>query len=142
MQWRLCLTRAVQRVKVDISVPLATILGNFAMSLIVGSIFYNLKEDTQSFYGRSALLFYAVLMNAFASLLEVLSLFEQRPIVEKHARMALYHPFAEAIASMLCDLPTKIITALLTNITLYFMVNLRRTAGAFFTYLLFSFACT
>ncbi|KAI3598044.1 multidrug resistance protein cdr1 [Moniliophthora roreri] len=142
MQCRLCLTRAVQRVRGDMSISLATIIGNTSMSLIIGSIFYNLKEDTTSFYGRSALLFYAVLMNAFASALEVLSLFEQRPIVEKHARMALYHPFSEAIASMLCDLPIKIITALTSNITLYFMTNLRRTAGAFFTYFLFSFFCT
>lgn len=26
-------------------------------------------------------------------------------VVEKHQRFALYHPFAEALSSMLCDLP-------------------------------------
>lgn len=66
----------------------------------------------------------------------------QRPIVEKQSRYALYHPFAEAVSSILCDLPSKILSTLAFNIPLYFMVNLRREAGAFFTYLLFGFTCT
>ncbi|EEB94919.1 hypothetical protein MPER_06194, partial [Moniliophthora perniciosa FA553] len=56
--------------------------------------------------------------------------------------MALYHPAAEAISSMICDLPTKIATAVSFNLVLYFMTNLRRTPGAFFTFFLFSFTCT
>lgn len=55
---------------------------------------------------------------------------------------ALYHPYAEAIASMLVDLPAKIFIALAFNLTLYFMTNLRRTVDGFFVFLLFSFACT
>jgi len=64
----------------------------------------------------------------------------QRPIVEKHHRYAFYRPFTESIASIICDLPTKLATAVMFNITLYFMTNLRRSAGAFFTYLVFMFA--
>lgn len=64
----------------------------------------------------------------------------QRPIVEKHNRYALYHPFAESLASLICDLPNKLATCIMFNVALYFMTNLRRTAGAFFTYMLFVFA--
>jgi ABC-type multidrug transport system permease subunit/ABC-type multidrug transport system ATPase subunit len=98
-----------------------------------------MKPTTDSFYQRGALLFFACLMNAFASALEILTLYAQRPIVEKHARYALYHPSAEAIASMLCDMPYKVANTLVFNITLYFMTNLRREAGAFFFFLLISF---
>lgn len=59
--------------------------------------------------------------------------------MEKHARYALYHPSAEAIASMLCDMPYKITNSIIFNITLYFMTNLRREPGAFFFFLLISF---
>ncbi|KAK7058385.1 Multidrug resistance protein [Paramarasmius palmivorus] len=142
MQVRLCLTRGLQRLRGDMSLALTSVIGNIIMSLIISSIFYNLQPDTESFYSRSALLFYAVLMNAFSSVLEILTLYEQRPIVEKHTRMSFYHPSAEAVASMICDLPTKIITAIGFNLTLYFMTNLRRTPGAFFTFFLFSFICT
>ena len=54
---------------------------------------------------------------------KILTLYAQRPIVEKHARYALYHPSCEAIASMLTDLPYKICNALIFNLTFYFMVN-------------------
>ena len=42
---------------------------------------------------------------------------------------------------MICDLPNKLTTSLLFNLTLYFMTNLRRTPSAFFTFYLFSFTC-
>jgi ATP-binding cassette subfamily G (WHITE) protein 2 (PDR) len=41
------------------------------MALVIGSVFYNLQLDTNSFYQRGALLFFAILMNAFGSALEV-----------------------------------------------------------------------
>lgn len=44
------------------------------MSLIISSIFYNMPETTSSFFQRGALLFFAVLLNAFSSALEVYSL--------------------------------------------------------------------
>ena len=43
---------------------------------------------------------------------------------------------------MLCDMPYKILNTFTYNITLYFMTNLRREAGAFFVFLLFSFLVT
>jgi ATP-binding cassette subfamily G (WHITE) protein 2 (PDR) len=55
---------------------------------------------------------------------------------------ALYHPFSEAISSMACDLPTKLISLLAFNAPLYLMTNLRRDAGSFFTFLLFALSCT
>jgi hypothetical protein len=38
---------------------------------LLGSMFYNLNETTTSFYSRSVLIFLAILLNAFASALEV-----------------------------------------------------------------------
>jgi hypothetical protein len=49
----------------------SALFGNFFISLILGSVFYNLASDTASFYSREVLLFYAVLLAAFASALEV-----------------------------------------------------------------------
>lgn len=72
---------------------------------------------------------------------QILTLYAQRPIVEKQAKYAFYHPFAEAVASMICDLPNKILSSIFFNLALYFMTNLRRTPGAFFTFYLFSFMC-
>ncbi len=70
-QIKLCLWRAWQRLKGDPGVTVGQLVGNFFMSLIIGSVFYNLQQDTSSFYQRGALLFFACLMNAFSSALEV-----------------------------------------------------------------------
>ncbi|KAI0314753.1 ABC-2 type transporter-domain-containing protein [Amylostereum chailletii] len=142
LQVQLCIVRGFQRLRGDLTNFYVSVFGNFIIALIIASVFYNLTPDTGSFFSRGALLFFAVLTNAFASALEILTLYAQRPIVEKHSRYALYRPSAEALASMVVDLPTKIIVSLSVNITLYFMSNLRREAGAFFIFLLFSFVCT
>lgn len=138
-QIRLCLWRGWQRLIGDPSLTIGALIGNFVMALIIGSVFYNLQDYTSSFFQRGALLFFACLMNAFASALEILTLYAQRPIVEKHSRYALYHPSAEAVASMLCDMPYKIANSIVFNITLYFITNLRREPGAFFFFLLITF---
>ncbi|KAK5203138.1 Multidrug resistance protein [Exophiala xenobiotica] len=141
-QVQLCLWRAYRRLVTDPTITLTALSGNFTLSLVIGSVFYNLREDTSSFFSRGTLLFFAILMSAFSSALEILTLYAQRPIVEKHARYALYHPSAEAFASMLMDMPYKIVNAVLFNITLYFLTNLRREPGAFFYFFLFSFMLT
>ncbi|KAH6696966.1 ABC-2 type transporter-domain-containing protein [Plectosphaerella plurivora] len=65
-----------------------------------------------------------------------------RKIVEKHARYAFYHPSAEALSSMVVDLPYKLINCIITNVLTYFMGNLRREPGAFFFFLLIIFTTT
>jgi ATP-binding cassette subfamily G (WHITE) protein 2 (PDR) len=141
-QIKLCLWRGFVRLKADPSITLTQLIANSVMALIISSIFYNLPSTTSSFYLRSALLFFAVLMNAFGSALEMLTLYAQRPIVEKHSRYALYHPSAEAFASMLTDMPYKILNTITFNLVLYFMTNLRREPGNFFFFILISFTLT
>ncbi|GAA6044490.1 hypothetical protein JCM8097_008688 [Rhodosporidiobolus ruineniae] len=63
------------------------LFGNSAMALIVLSVYYNLPQTSGSFYSHGALLFFAILLNAFGSdCAEILTLYAQRPIVDKQAR--------------------------------------------------------
>lgn len=141
MQIKLCMKRGFQRLKQDMSLMLTGMIGNSIMALIIGSVFFNLADDTSSLYSRGALLFFAILLNAFSSMLEILTLYAQRPIVEKHTKYAFYHPFSEAMASMICDLPNKILSCTAFSLILYFMTNLRREVGAFFIFYLFCMVC-
>jgi ATP-binding cassette, subfamily G (WHITE), member 2, PDR len=112
----LCLWRAYRRFVGDPSLTVGMLAANIAMGLIVSSIYYNLNLTTGSFFQRSALLFFAVLMNAFSSALEILTLYAQRGIVEKHDRYAFYHPSAEALASALMDMPYKVSNTIVFNL--------------------------
>ncbi|TXC04134.1 hypothetical protein FocTR4_00000325 [Fusarium oxysporum f. sp. cubense] len=115
---------------------------NLLQALIVSSIFYSLQPDSSTISRRGILIFFLVLMNAFSSMLEIMTLYAKRKVVEKHARYALYHPSAEALAAMVCDLPYQVVNCILNNIIIYFMTNLRREPGPFFFFLLNIFVIT
>jgi ATP-binding cassette subfamily G (WHITE) protein 2 (PDR) len=66
-QIQLCLWRGWQRLKGDPSLTYAQLFGNACMGLVVSSLFFNLSHTTSSFYTRSALLFFSILLSAFAS---------------------------------------------------------------------------
>lgn len=142
MQVRYIVGRNFLRVKGDPSITLFSIFGQGVMGLILSSVFYNLPSTTGSFYYRGAAMFFAVLFNAFSSLLEIMSLFEARPVVEKHKKYALYRPSADALASIVSELPTKLVMSIFFNFSFYFMVNFRRTPGRFFFYWLCCGLCT
>jgi len=134
--------REILKIRNDPSVLVALLFNNFFEALILASIFYNLPGTTESFYSRGVVLFMMVLINALSCMTEIMALYAKRKIVEKHNRYALYHPSAESLASMVVDLPNKLITALAMNIPLYFMANLRREPGPFFFFFLVSFTMT
>lgn len=72
MQVKLCVQRGYQRLRGDMALLITGIIFNSVMALVVGSVFYNLPNDTSSLYSRGALIFFAILLAAFASALEVL----------------------------------------------------------------------
>lgn len=138
-QVQLCLWRGFKRLIADPWMTVGMLIANLVLGLIVSSLFYNMKMDTGSFFTRGCVLFVSILFNAFASALEIMTLYDQRPIVEKHSRYAFYHPSAEAYASVLVDLPYKVLNAIVFNLVFYFMTNLRREPGPFFFYLFMVF---
>ncbi|KAK0112331.1 hypothetical protein ONS96_001579 [Cadophora gregata f. sp. sojae] len=75
-QVKLCLWRGFRRLKGDPSLTLTQLISNFIMSVVVGSKFYNLSNDSSSFFSRGSLLFFATLINAIASSLEIRKIYE------------------------------------------------------------------
>lgn len=142
MQIKFCTKRAYQRIWNDISATATQAISNVVMALIIGSIFFGAPAATVSFYGRGSVLFMAILMNALTSISEITGLYDQRPIVEKHASYAFYHPAAEAAAGIVADIPVKFVTAVAFNLVLYFLAELRREAGPFFLYFLITYIST
>lgn len=88
------------------------------------------------------MLFFAILLNALIAIGEINSLYAQRPIVEKQASYAFYHPFTEAMAGVVADIPVKFMIAVGFNVILYFLAGLRTEAAQFFIFFLFNFVAT
>ena len=142
MMIKLCSKRAYQRLVNDKTSTISTILGQIVMALVVGSVFYGTPNTTGAFFSKGAILFFAILLNALISIGEINNLYDQRPIVEKQASYAFYHPWTEAMAGVITDIPVKFLIAVAFNIILYFLGGLRYESSQFFIFFLFNFIAT
>jgi ABC-type multidrug transport system permease subunit len=132
---KLCVVRGYQRILGDISAQATTAMVNISAALIIGSIFFGTPDATIGFYSRGSVLFLGVLMSALTAISEISSLYDQRPVVEKHNAYAYYHPWTEAAAGIVCDLPVKFVIAVCFNVVcshpilmLYASSNWRRSS--------------
>jgi len=141
-QVRICTIRCYQRLWNDKSSAATTMGGQTAFAFIIGSIFHGMPFGTQSLGLKASAMFFAILLNTLLTESEITMLYSQRPIVEKQRSYAFYHPFAEAFASTISDLPIKIIGGCLFNSILYFLAGFRYEAGPFFVYLLVTLTAT
>ena len=73
----------------------------------------------------------AILFGALSSMAEIPSLYAQRPIVHRHAKAAMYHPFVEALALTIVDIPISLATLIIFSVILYFLVRLQQSASQF-----------
>ncbi|KAK0203605.1 pleiotropic drug resistance ABC transporter [Desarmillaria ectypa] len=139
MQIRAVMKRRTQILWGNKQATIMNLISFILQGVIVGTVFVNAPESTSAFFSRSGVLFFALLFAALSSMAEIPALFNQRPIVARHQKAALYHPFIEAVALTLVDIPITFLTTTAFGILIYFIVGLQRTAGQFFVFLLFLF---
>ncbi|KAG9083931.1 hypothetical protein FS749_005624 [Ceratobasidium sp. UAMH 11750] len=113
-----------------------------AQALIMGSVFLKMPVATSAYFSRGGVLFFSVLFGALSATAEIPALYAQRPIVARHQKAAMYHPFVEALALTAVDIPISFITQILFSVVLYFMTGLQREASKFFIFVLVTFAMT
>ena len=142
MQLAANLKRAIHRLIGDKVFMAATAFSAVFMSLIMGSLFYRLPDNTSAFFSKSGVIFFAVLFNALQTLSEIGTQYAQRPIVQRQKTYAMYHPFVDAIASMVAEYPYKLVTVSIFDIVVYFMANLKQEVGAFFIFWLTTYLAT
>ncbi|KAH8893926.1 ABC transporter-like protein [Thozetella sp. PMI_491] len=140
MEVLICTQRALQRIRNEVGATIGAVIANGILGLVVGSAFYSLPDSTDSLDQRAMLIFFALVVNSFAPAYEITIMWATRPVVHKHHQYAFYHPFAEAVASMVTEFPTKLAMSICLHIPIYFLANLKQTTSSFFIHLLFMFA--
>jgi ATP-binding cassette subfamily G (WHITE) protein 2 (SNQ2) len=106
-------------------------------ALVFGSLFYNAPDNSGGLFIKGGAIFFSVLLLALQGMSEVTDSFSGRPVLAKHKEFAFYHPAAVCIGQVMADLPLYFVQVSLFAIVIYFMVGLKETAGAFFTYWIF-----
>ncbi|KAI0673639.1 ABC-2 type transporter-domain-containing protein [Trametes maxima] len=124
--------RLQDRFQLITSFGLSTVL-----AFVIGAAFYNLQLTSQGAFTRGSVIFAGLLTCALDTFGEMPVQMLGRPILHKQTGYALYRPAAVAIANTLSDIPFSALRILIYNVIIYFLSNLNRSAGGFFTFHLF-----
>ncbi|RAR08086.1 multidrug resistance protein CDR2 [Stemphylium lycopersici] len=103
-------------------------------ALVAGSLFYAAPDHSAGLFLKGGALFFCLLYPAYMGLSEVTDSFTGRPVLAKHRSFALHYPAAFVIAQVAVDIPLFLFQMTHFGIVIYFMVGLRNTAEAFFTF--------
>ncbi|KAJ7687385.1 ABC-2 type transporter-domain-containing protein [Mycena rosella] len=109
------------------------------LAIVIGAAFINLPTTSAGAFTRGGVIFAALLTTCLDAFGEMPSQMLGRPILRKQTSYSMYRPSAIAVANTLADLPFSASRVLLFNIPVYFMTNLNRSAGGFFTFHLFNY---
>ncbi|KAI6711418.1 brefeldin A resistance protein [Diplocarpon mali] len=129
-----CLIRQYQILWGDKKTFLMKQISSAALALILGSLFYDAPDNSAGLFVKSGALFFALLYNTLIAMSEVADSFHGRPVHLKHRYFAFTRLAAYHIAQIIADMP--VIAFRITNfsVVLYFMVGLKHSGSAFFTY--------
>ncbi|KAI1490494.1 ABC-2 type transporter [Biscogniauxia mediterranea] len=111
-------------------------LRSIVVAIVLGTLYLNLQQTSASAFSKGGLLFISLLFNAFQAFSELGSTMTGRPIVNKHKAYAFHRPSALWIGQIFVDTAFSAVQILVFSIIVYFMSNLTRTPGAFFTFYL------
>ncbi len=136
-QLKLLIKRSFQRKLGDKAFTIIDCVASIIQALIFGSLFYNISDSTSGAYSRGGVLNFSILLFAIIALAEISYSFEHRPILLKQKSYMFYHPAGEQLARSLSDIPFKLVSITGFTIIIYFLTNLKRTAGQFFIFFIF-----
>ncbi|OAA66038.1 ABC drug exporter AtrF [Cordyceps fumosorosea ARSEF 2679] len=113
-----------------------------SMGLIVGSLFYDIPDDTAGLFLRGGAAFFSILFLGWLQLSELIRAIAGRDVIRRHREYAFYRPSAVTFARILADFPLLLLEVAVFGVILYFMCNLDLDAGKFFIYLLYIYTTT
>lgn len=107
---------------------------SLVIAIVVGTTWLNIPQTSAGAFTRGGVLFISFLFNCFQAFGELASTMLGRPIVNKHRAYTFHRPSALWIAQIAVDLSFAAMQIFLFSLVVYFLCNLARDAGAFFTF--------
>ncbi|KAH6617791.1 ABC-2 type transporter-domain-containing protein [Chaetomium sp. MPI-SDFR-AT-0129] len=122
--------------KQDVLALVLSWLRNIIIAIVLGTLYLNLGHTSASAFSKGGLLFIALLHNIFSAFSELAGTMTGRAVVNKHRAYAFHRPSALWIAQIFVDQIFAATQIMVFSLIVYFMTNLARDAGAFFTFYL------
>ncbi|OBZ78638.1 Brefeldin A resistance protein [Grifola frondosa] len=109
------------------------------LAVVIGAAYLNLQPTAAGAFTRGSVIFASLLTCCLDTFGEMPAQMLGRPILKKQTGYSLYRPAAVAIANTLADIPFSALRIFIYDLIIYFMSNLARSAGGFFTYHMFTY---
>jgi ABC-type multidrug transport system permease subunit len=141
-QLKICISRQYQIIWGEMSTFVIRQVISLVMALIVGSCFYDSPDTSAGLFTKGGAIFFAYVYQVTQAMAEVTGSFKGRPVVTKHKSFGYHHPAAYALSIITAELPVVLIQCTIFSVVLYWMVGLKATASAFFTFWIILIAIT
>ncbi|TDL19014.1 hypothetical protein BD410DRAFT_752633 [Rickenella mellea] len=142
MQLKAVMLRRLQILRGNPGVPIVQLITFVIVATVVGTVFYHIKDNTAAFMSRGGILFFSLLYGSLSAMAEIPALYSQKPIVHRHQKGAMYHPFVESLALTVVQLPITFVIQFVFSVIVYFLVGLQHTARQYFTFFASGFLTT
>ncbi|POW07774.1 hypothetical protein PSTT_08029, partial [Puccinia striiformis] len=129
-------SRQYALIRADIRPYVTKTIINLVLSVIIGTLFYQLPKTTEAAFSRGSVLFLSVLFNGYLQLSELGATLMGRQITQRHGKFGFYSPGALALARTLGDIPLITAQVLMFASITYGLAGLQRDPVRFGTYIL------
>uniref|UniRef100_A0A8C2XBE3 ATP-binding cassette, sub-family G (WHITE), member 2a n=1 Tax=Cyclopterus lumpus TaxID=8103 RepID=A0A8C2XBE3_CYCLU len=135
-QFRWVLKRTFRNLMLNPQTSVAQIAVTLFLALVVGAIFFDVKEDQSGMQNRFGALFFITVNQCFSSLSSAELFIAERKLFIHEYISGYYRVSVYFLSKILSDILTlRTFPAIIFSCVAYFMIGLKPTAGAFFTFM-------
>ncbi|KAF9003771.1 hypothetical protein BDZ89DRAFT_1080859 [Hymenopellis radicata] len=109
------------------------------LSFVIGGAYFGQPLTAAGAFTRGGVIFASLLTTCLDAFGEMPMQMNGRPILRKQTNYSMYRPAAVSLANTIADIPFSATRILIFNVVVYFMTNLNRSAGGFFTFHVFNY---
>ncbi|XP_030193525.1 ATP-binding cassette sub-family G member 2 [Gadus morhua] len=136
-QFRWVLKRTFKNLLLNPQTSIAQVAVTLFLALIVGVIFFDVQEDTFGSQNRFGALFFITINQCFSSLSAAELFITERKIFMHEYTSGYYRLSVYFLCKILSDILTlRTVPAIVFSCVAYFMIGLKATVAAFFTFML------
>nr|XP_046236071.1 broad substrate specificity ATP-binding cassette transporter ABCG2 isoform X2 [Scatophagus argus] len=135
-QFRWVLKRTFRNLILNPQTSIAQLAVTLFLALVVGAIFFNVKEDQSGMQNRFGALFFIVVNQCFSSLSSAELFITERKLFTHEYISGYYRLSVYFLSKILSDIITlRTIPAMVFSCVAYFMIGLKPTVEAFFLFM-------
>ncbi|GAA6233786.1 ATP-binding cassette sub-family G member 2-like [Lates japonicus] len=134
LQW--VLKRTFQNLMLNPQTSVAQLGVNIFLALIVGAIFFRVKDDQSGIQNRMGALFFITTNQCFSTVSAAELFIAERKLFVHEYISGYYRVSVYFLSKILSDLTLRTITSVIFSCIVYFMIGLKSTAASFFIFTL------